>query len=77
MKLSVAIDVDDLAEITREWTHEELMAFILAADLAVADAGFTEALVMRLCTSLRGDMDHPDWTALVAEISELKPERKK
>lgn len=77
MRVSLAIEIDDIAEATREWTHEELMEFILASDLAVADAGFTEALVMRLCLSLRGDLETHDWEALVTEISAMKPQVKK
>lgn len=57
MKISVEIDLDQMAEEIMVAGHEEAMRVILAIDIGIADAGFTEELIVNLWNSLRGDLE--------------------
>lgn len=45
--------------------YDEIHEFILRLDLMVADAEFTEALVKKLMTSLRKDLDRSEYDELL------------
>lgn len=40
---------------------EETLDFICAIDLAHADVGFTEQLIIRLIKSIKGDLSEEEW----------------
>ena len=42
-------------ELKRENTRDELMEFIMELDFAIAEADFTETLILKLATALAAD----------------------
>lgn len=64
----VALDEATLHEIAIGMGHDELQRLILAFDLAVADAEFTESLIKALLASLIGDLDAVERRSLLSEL---------
>lgn len=54
----VEIHVEELID---SMDREQLFEFVLAIDLAQADAEFTENLIIRLCKSLKSDLSEDEW----------------
>ncbi|MBS0160746.1 MAG: hypothetical protein JSS26_19370 [Nitrospira sp.] len=71
MKLAVNVTLSehDLRDAVVHAKQRDALDFMLAIDLAIADAGFTEALIRRLAASLRGDLDDKDFDALIADLA--------
>lgn len=70
MRISFDIPLEDLADTFMELGRSDTLDFICQLDLSIADAGFTEALIKRLVTSIRGDMSEEDFADLIAHITE-------
>ena len=73
MKFSVTttIDVEDIQDSIADWDNDTTLEFILAMDLAVADAGFSELLIKRLTKSLQGDLSREDYLTMIEELRNL------
>lgn len=69
MKISVDIDLDQMAEEIMIAGHEEAMRVVLAIDLGIADAGFTEELIVNLWNSLRGDIDDAEAADILTKLT--------
>lgn len=68
MKISIEIDLDQMAEEIMIAGHEEAMRVITAIDLGIADAGFTEELIIKLWTSLMGDLDDDEAADILKKL---------
>lgn len=73
ININVRISAEDLRAALMETTQEQVMETILAIDLSLQDAGFTEELIKRLAQSLRGDMAASDWLVLCTELMGMQP----
>lgn len=51
----------DPEECFEDMTHEEVMEFIIQLDLARADTGFTEELIIKLAKSMKDDLSEEEW----------------
>jgi hypothetical protein len=72
ISVTLSVSVDDLIEqMIERGDREELEGFIATLDLEVADAGFTEGLITRLCKSLRSDYSPDEWDAFTKELANL------
>ena len=69
LTVTVGLDEKTIMDSIVHSDHKTALSFILAIDLAIADAGFTEALIKRLTNSLRGDLDAKDFADLIAELA--------
>jgi hypothetical protein len=69
MRIAFDIPLEDLADTFMELGHSDTIDFICQLDLSVADAGFTEALIKRLVTSIRSDLSAEDFADLIAHIT--------
>ena len=71
MKLAVNVNLSehDLRDAIVHASQDYALDFVLAIDLAIADAGFTESLIKRLTASLRGDLDAKDFDKLITELA--------
>lgn len=47
--------------IISDFSREESLDFICDIDLAYADVGFTETLIIRLAKSIKGDLSDEEW----------------
>ena len=71
--VSVPINAHELADaFVSAADRDQATAFILAIDLAIADAGFTEELLLKLASSLSGDLEPNEWADLCRKIAEFK-----
>lgn len=59
MKFNMDIEVssDDIADAAMRLTQDQATDLVLQIDLRIADAGFTEALITKLVSSLKRDVD--------------------
>ena len=73
MRLAITTHINehDIRDSVLASDHDTIAEFVLALDLAVADAGFTEALVKKLMASLRGDTGDKEWEELIGELRSL------
>lgn len=71
--MTLPVDLNILGEAMAEhMSRGEVEDFICALDLSIADAEFTESLVLKLLKSLSGDLEGSEWSDLVATIAEFK-----
>lgn len=71
VKLRVVAEIEPM-NILQEMSYEEAMEFICAIDLAFADAGFTEQLIIRLMESMRNDLSESDWSIYEKFLNGIK-----
>lgn len=75
MKISIDVDLDQMADEVMMAGHEEAMRIILAIDLGIADAGFTEELITKLWDSLCGDFDEDEKANVLALLKKAPSDR--
>lgn len=75
MKISIDVDLDQMADEVMMAGHEEAMRIILAIDLGIADAGFTEELITKLWDSLCGDLDEDEKANVLALLKKAPSDR--
>jgi hypothetical protein len=76
ISLPVKIDANQIAgSVCTRRDRDEVLDFILAIDLAIADVGFTEQLIKRLCASIKGDLGEEEYNALIDELKQPPPRR--
>ena len=68
MKISVNFDLEQLIDEISYICRDDVIKFICDVDLRFADAGFTESLILKLWTSLKGDLDADEQANLIAEM---------
>lgn len=66
LPIEISLLVDEISN------HKDALEFILAVDLARADAGFTEDLIKRLTASLRNDLTPAEFQDMLAELAKEK-----
>jgi len=71
LRITTALDADELK---RENTTKEIKEFILELDLAVADAGFTQDLIIHLAESLKGDATTANMASIGNHIAKMEGE---
>lgn len=69
--VTTTIDSEDIQDVLLGWDHDTAEEFILAMDIAIADAGFTESLIKRLAKSLQGDLSREDYLTMIDELKAL------
>lgn len=69
LRINTNLSVDELKH---ENTPDEIKGFILELDLAIADAGFTQDLILHLAESLKGDMTTAEMKGLGNQIGSME-----
>ena len=69
MKLELDLAAEDIAEGFLNMRHDDLIELICAIDLRIAETDFTEELIKRLTTSIRGDYEEGQYAELLAELA--------
>jgi hypothetical protein len=71
VKLMAEVEISPMT-IVNDFSREEAMDFICAIDLAHADVGFTEELVIRLIKSIKSDLVFSDeWNDFKTSINSV------
>lgn len=60
------------SEIKHENSIEEIAEFILELDIAIADAAFTESLILKLASSLAADSKTSTMASIGRKISKME-----
>lgn len=68
MRISMHVDLAQLAEEISYIGHDDVMKFICDVDLNLSDADFTENLILKLWTSLKGNLDADEQANVIAKM---------
>lgn len=64
MKINISLDLEkdkeEIVEMFSDSIYDEIIDFVLALDLKIADVGFTEKLIKALAKSLESDLSKED-----------------
>lgn len=72
MNLHITLPIETSLLVAEISNHKDAIEFILAVDLARADAGFTEDLIKRLTASLRNDLTPAEFQDMLNELAKEK-----
>lgn len=72
MNLHITLPIETSLLVAEISNQKDAIEFILAVDLARADAGFTEDLIKRLTASLRNDLTPAEFQDMLAELAKEK-----
>lgn len=71
-KIPAMVEIDPM-DLVRSLDIDEALDFICKIDLAFANVGFTENLIIRLIKSMKDDLSEKEWKIYDKVLKEIEP----